>query len=58
MVSGLLSALVIIAIVSLIGWGIIAVVPMPPQVKTVLWVVIGVFCLLFLLDALSGVSIR
>jgi hypothetical protein len=57
MISGLLTALVVIAIVSLIGWCIIAVVPMPQQVKTVLWVIVGVLCLLFLLDAIRGVSI-
>lgn len=58
MISGLLTALIIIAIVALIGWAIITIVPLPPPVKTVLWVVVGVICLLVLLNAIGGGGLR
>lgn len=54
MIESLLVALILMAIVGLIGWGIATLIPFPPQVKTVLYVVIGVVCLLILLKALTG----
>jgi len=58
MIESLLVALVLIAIVALIGWGIVALIPAPPQVKTVIWVVVGVICLLILLRAVTGLDFK
>jgi len=42
----------------LIGWGISAILPVPPQVKTVIWVIVGVICLLILLRVVTGDSLH
>lgn len=55
MVTGLLSALIWIAVIALIVWGINAVIPAPPQVKTVIYVIAGVICIIILGRAI-GVS--
>lgn len=54
MVSSLLVALILIAIVALVIWGINAILPVPPQVKTVIYVVGGVVMLLILLQVFTG----
>lgn len=54
MISALLVALVYIAIVALIVWGITAIIPAPAPVKTVIYVVGGIICLLILLQAITG----
>lgn len=55
-IHSLLVGLILIGIVSLIGWGIFSLIPVPPQVKIVIWVVVGVICLVILLHAISGSS--
>lgn len=54
MITMLLIALIMIAIVALIGGGIVRVIPMPEQARIVVWVIIGVICLVILLRALTG----
>lgn len=50
---GLLSLFIVLAILSLIVWGIIQL-PIPAPVKTVIWVVLGVLLLVWLLQQVGG----
>lgn len=52
-----LIAVILCGIVGLVVWGITAILPTPPVVKTVLYVVGGVICLLILLRAITGGSL-
>jgi hypothetical protein len=54
MIESLLVAFVVIAIVALIGWGICRILPVPEPVKTVIWVIVGVICLLIILRVVTG----
>lgn len=54
MIESLVVALILIAIVSLVIWGIASIVPMPAPVKTIVYVIGGIICLLILLRALTG----
>lgn len=54
MISTLLVALIYIAIIGLIGWAIVSLVPLPPPAKTIVYVIVGVICLLVLLYAVQG----
>lgn len=54
MITALLVALIYIAIISVIGWAIISLIPVPAPVKTVIWAVVAVLCLLVLLGAVTG----
>ena len=58
MITGLLTALIIVAIIAVIGWVIISIIPGPPLVHTVVWAVVAIICLLVLLDAVSGGVLR
>ena len=53
--TGIVELLVILAIIGLIAWAIISIVPMPPQVRTVIIAAAVLICLLVLLRYL-GVS--
>jgi preprotein translocase subunit SecE len=60
MVSTLISVLIILAIVGLVLWGIQQIPGIPPIVKTIIYIVIGVLILLWLLNQVggSGVSLH
>lgn len=58
MITGLLSLIVYIAIIGLIVWAIITIVPMPQPFKTVIVVIGALVCLLILLGALGGAPIK
>lgn len=54
MISTLLAAFILLCIVGLICWGINQVPGIPPIIKTVVFVIIGVILLLWLLDYVQG----
>lgn len=54
MISMLLVAFIVLCIVGLILWGIQQIPGIPPIVKTVIYVVIGVVLLLWLLQYVQG----
>ena len=54
MVSTLLGLFILLCIVGLIVWGIGQVPGIPPVVKTVVYVVVGVFLLLYVWNQLGG----
>lgn len=54
MISLLLTALIVLAIVGLILWGVGQIPGIPPVVKTILYIVVGVILLLWLLQAVQG----
>lgn len=57
MISTLLTFFIFLCIVGLILWGIGQIPGLPPVVKTVIYVVVGVILLLWLLSAVTGHSI-
>lgn len=57
MITSLLVALILIAIVCTIGWAILSIVPVPAPVKTVIWAIVAVVCLLILLRGVTGGSL-
>lgn len=54
MIESLVVALILIAIVSLVVWGIASMIPMPAPVKTIVYVIGGIICLLILLRVFTG----
>jgi hypothetical protein len=58
MISMLLYAFIVLCIVGLILWGVGQIPGIPPVVKTVLYVVVGVILLLWLLSAVGGGGIH
>ena len=54
MVHSLLVLFVVLCIVGLIVWGIGQIPGIPPIVKTVIYVVVGVLLLLYVLQMLGG----
>jgi len=60
MITLLLTAFIVLCIVGLIIWGIQQVPGIPPVVKVVIYVVVGVLLLLWLLQFVQGhpVSLR
>lgn len=60
MITMLLVGLIVLAIVGLILWGIGQVPGIPPIVKTIVYVIVGVVLLLWLLSYVQGhpVSLR
>lgn len=54
MITALLTALVLIAIVGVIAWGVMALIPLPAPVKIVIQVIAAILCLLILLRAIQG----
>lgn len=58
MITSLLTLIVYIAILGLIVWAITTFIPMPPQFKTLIYVVVGIVALLILLRVISGGSLN
>lgn len=58
LVSFLLTFLVVLAIIGLVLWGISQIPGIPPPVKTIIYVIVGVILLLWLLHAVSGGGLR
>lgn len=54
MISTLLSLFIVLCIVGLILWGISQIPGLPPIVKTVIYVIIGVVLLLWCLNYVGG----
>jgi uncharacterized membrane protein YqjE len=54
MISLLLTALIVLAIVGLILWAIQQIPGIPPIVKTIVYVIVGVILLLWLLNYVQG----
>ncbi len=54
MITLLLTAFIVLCIVGLILWGISAIPGLPPILKTVVYVVVGVVILLWLLQYVQG----
>lgn len=54
MITLLLYALIVLAIVGLILWGISQIPGIPPIVKTIIYVIVGVVLLLWLLQFVSS----
>jgi hypothetical protein len=54
MITSLLVALILIAIVAVIGQVFLQLVPVPAPVKTIVWAVIAIVCLLILLAVFTG----
>jgi hypothetical protein len=54
MVHALLLIFIVLCIVGLILWGITQIPGLPPVVKTVVYVVVGVLLLLWVYQGLSG----
>lgn len=48
---GIIELLVILAIIGLIAWAIVTLVPMPSQIRTIIIVVAALCCLLVVLRA-------
>jgi hypothetical protein len=54
MIHTLLVFLILVAIVGLILWGVSQIPGIPPIVKTIAYVVVGVILLLYLMEVLGG----
>lgn len=54
MITGLLSLLIYVAILGLICWAITTFIPMPPQFRTLIYVIVGIVALLILLQFVTG----
>lgn len=54
MISALITIVVVLAIVGLLLWGLGQIPGLPPIVKTIAYVVVGVILLLWLLQQLGG----
>ncbi len=57
MITSLLVALIVIAIICVVAGAIIRIVPMPAPVGTIIWAVVAIVCLFVLLRAITGGSI-
>lgn len=53
-IEALIIALICIGIVCIIGYVLMSIIPGPPMVKTIVWAVVGIICLLILLRAVTG----
>lgn len=56
MITMLLTVLIVLAIVGLILWGISQIPGIPPVVKTITYVIVGVLLLLWVLNSFIGGS--
>jgi hypothetical protein len=54
MISTLLTVFIILCIVGLIMWGLSAIPGLPPMIKTVAYVIVGVILLLWALQYVQG----
>ncbi len=57
MISTLITMIIYIAILGLIVWAITTFIPMPPQLRTLIYVIVGIIALLLLLQMLTGSSL-
>jgi hypothetical protein len=53
----MIELLIFIAIIGLFAWALTQLVPMPPQIKTVIVVAAVLICLLLVLRAFGGAAI-
>lgn len=58
MISTLLTFFIVLCVVGLILWGVGQIPGLPPIVKTVIYVVVGVVLLLWLLSLVTGGSLN
>jgi len=58
MIHTLLVLFIVLCIVGLIVWGIGQIPGIPPVIKTVVYVIVGVLILLWILNNMGGVSLR
>lgn len=58
MISTLLVVFIILCIVGLVLWGVNKIPGIPPVIKVVVYVVVGVIVLLWLLNAVQGGSLN
>lgn len=58
MITALLTIFIVLCIIGLILWGINQIPGIPPIIKVVLYVIIGVILLLWLLSMVSGGGIH
>lgn len=49
-----IGVIIVAGCIFLAFWGIKQIVPIPPVVEKLVWVVFGIVCLIFLLIALNG----
>lgn len=54
--SGLIQLIIFVAIIGLIVWVVLKIVPMPSPFRVVIMAIAGLICLLLLLDVLTGSS--
>lgn len=54
MITALLTAFIVLCIIGLILWGINQIPSIPPIIKVVIYVIIGVMLLLWLLQVVQG----
>jgi hypothetical protein len=54
MIGTLLAAFIVLCIIGLILWGIAQIPGIPPIIKTVIYVIIGVILLIWLLNYVQG----
>ena len=57
MIHTLLVLFIVLCVIGLILWGIAQIPGLPPIIKTVIYVVVGVVVLLWLLQSLGGAGI-
>lgn len=57
MITTLLTLFIVLCIIGLILWGISQIPGIPPVVKTVIYVVVGVIVLLWLLQRFAGTNL-
>lgn len=56
MISMLLTGFIVLCIVGLLLWGISQIPGLPPMIKTVIYVIVGVILLIWLLQYVQGQS--
>jgi hypothetical protein len=55
--TGIVELLVLLAIIGLVAWVLVSLVPMPSQIRTVIIVVAVLICLLVVLRAFGGIDV-
>lgn len=58
MIEGLITLVIVIAILGLIVWAITSFIPMAEPFKKLIYVICGIVCLLILLRVLTGGSLN
>ncbi len=54
MVEALITAMIIIAILAIVGWVLTALIPLPPPAHTIVWAIIAIIALVIVYRAISG----